>query len=111
MHFNHLGLPVRDERRSLQFYSAYFGFDPATARQYPDSTVIIRNADGFDLALHPVEHIEPQPAFLHAGFKAAGPADVRTLMGRVEADGITIVERDDEAVASKPVHQGMAVTY
>jgi hypothetical protein len=28
MHFNNLGLPVRDERRSQQFYSAYFGFDP-----------------------------------------------------------------------------------
>jgi catechol 2,3-dioxygenase-like lactoylglutathione lyase family enzyme len=97
MHFNHLGLPVRDERRSQQFYSAYFGFDPATAQRYPDGTVIIRNADGFDLALHPVEHIEPPPAFLHAGFRAAGPADVRALMGRMEADGITIAERNDEA--------------
>jgi catechol 2,3-dioxygenase-like lactoylglutathione lyase family enzyme len=97
MHFNHLGLPVRDERRSQQFYSAYFGFDPATAQRYPDGTVIIRNADGFDLALHPVEHIEPPPAFLHAGFRAAGPADVRTLMDGMEADGIRIVERDDEA--------------
>jgi catechol 2,3-dioxygenase-like lactoylglutathione lyase family enzyme len=97
MHFNHLGLPVRDERRSLQFYAAYFGFDPATAQQHPDRTVIIRNADGFDLALHPVEHIEPPPAFLHAGFKAAGPADVRTLRDRMEADGLTIVERDDDA--------------
>jgi hypothetical protein len=73
MHFNHLGLPVRDARRSQQFYTAYFGFDPATARQYPDGTVIIRNADGFDLALHPVEHIESLPAFLHAGFKAQRP--------------------------------------
>jgi hypothetical protein len=88
MHFNHLGLPVRDERRSQRFYSAYFGFDPATAQQYPDGTVIIRNADGFDLALHPVEHIEPPPVFLHCGFKAAGPADVRTLMDRMEADGM-----------------------
>ncbi len=94
MHFSHLGLPVRDERRSLQFYSSYFGFDLATAQQYPDSTVIIRNADGFDLALHLVEHIEPPPAFLHVGFKAAGPADVGTLMDRMEADGIPIVERD-----------------
>jgi hypothetical protein len=52
MHFNHLGLPVREERRSQQFYSAYFGFAPATAQEYADGTVIIRNADGFDLALH-----------------------------------------------------------
>jgi catechol 2,3-dioxygenase-like lactoylglutathione lyase family enzyme len=69
MHFNHLGLPVRDERRSQHFYSAYFGFKLATVQQYPDGTVIIRNADGFDLALHPVEHIEPPPASLHAGLK------------------------------------------
>jgi catechol 2,3-dioxygenase-like lactoylglutathione lyase family enzyme len=97
MQLNHLGLPVRDQGRSQQFYSAYFGFDPATAQHYPDRTVIIRNADGFDLALHPAEYIEPSPAFLHAGFKAAGPADVRTLMDRMEADGIAIVERNDEA--------------
>jgi catechol 2,3-dioxygenase-like lactoylglutathione lyase family enzyme len=83
MRLNHLGLPVRDERRSQQFYSAYFGFDPATAQEYPDGTVIIRNADGFDLALHPVEHTEPLATFLHAGFKAAGPAAVRTLMDRM----------------------------
>jgi catechol 2,3-dioxygenase-like lactoylglutathione lyase family enzyme len=97
MHFNHLGLPVRDEQRSQQFYSAYFGFDPATARRYPDGTVIIRNQDGFDLALHSVEHIEPVPAFFHAGFRAEVPADVRTLLDRMEADGVPIVERDDEA--------------
>jgi catechol 2,3-dioxygenase-like lactoylglutathione lyase family enzyme len=97
MQFNHFGLPVRNVRRSLQFYAAYFSFDPPTAQEYPDGTVIIRNADGFDLALHPVEHIEPSPAFLHAGFKAAEPADVRALMDRMDADGITIVERDDEA--------------
>ena len=30
MHLNHLGLPVRGLQRSRQFYSAYFGFDPAT---------------------------------------------------------------------------------
>ena len=97
MHFNHLGLPVRDERRSQQFYSAYFGFDPATAQLYADGTVIIRNADGFDLALHPVDDVEPAPAFLHVGFKAAEPSDVRTLMARMDANGITIVVRDDGA--------------
>ena len=59
MHVNHLGLPVRDERRSQQFHSAYFGVDPATAREYVDGTVIIGNARGFGLALHPVAYIEP----------------------------------------------------
>ena len=77
MHFNHLGLPVRGLQRSQQFYSAYFGFDPATAQAYEDGTVIIRSTDGFDLALHPVGHVGPSPAFLHAGFRTAEPADVR----------------------------------
>src|SRR5215813_7417294 len=96
MRFNHLGLPVRDERRSQRFYSAYFGFDPATAQEYEDGTVIIRNADGFDLALHPVEHVEPSPPFLHAGFKAAQTADVRALLERMKTDGVIIAERNDE---------------
>lgn len=98
MRLSHLGLPVRNERRSQEFYSAYFGFDPATAQRYDDGTVIIRNADGFDLALHPVEDIKPSPAFLHAGFKATTPADVRVLLARLEAGGVTITERDDEAL-------------
>jgi len=49
----HLGLLVRDQRRSLRFYETYFGFDSAGARRYPDGTVIVRNTQGFDLALHP----------------------------------------------------------
>ena len=68
-----------------------------TPREYEDGTVIIRNADGFDLALHPVGQVEPSPAFLHAGFKAAEPADVRALLDRMKAGGVTIVERNDEA--------------
>jgi catechol 2,3-dioxygenase-like lactoylglutathione lyase family enzyme len=96
MHLSHLGLPIRDLRRSQRFYSAYFGFDSAAAQEYGDGTVIIRNADGFDLALHPVEHVEPSPAFLHAGFKAAQTPDVRALLERMEADGVTIAERNDE---------------
>jgi catechol 2,3-dioxygenase-like lactoylglutathione lyase family enzyme len=97
MHLNHLGLPVHSLGRSQQFYSAYFGFDPASAQEYADGTVIIRNADGFDLALHRVGQVESSPAFLHAGFKAAASIDVRALMERMEADGVTIVERNDEA--------------
>jgi catechol 2,3-dioxygenase-like lactoylglutathione lyase family enzyme len=83
-------------RRSPTAGSAYFGFDPATAQEYEDGTVIIRDADGFDLALHPTEHIEPSPAFLDAGFRVATPDEVRALLARMESDGVTIVERDEE---------------
>lgn len=46
MHLTHLGLPVRDDARSLDFYSAYFGFDPASAQRYPDGTVIVSRSAG-----------------------------------------------------------------
>ncbi|MFC4065839.1 VOC family protein [Actinoplanes subglobosus] len=62
MRLRHLGLPVRDHDRSLAFYARWFGFDPATATPYPDGTVIVRNADGFDLALHPVAAATPASA-------------------------------------------------
>jgi catechol 2,3-dioxygenase-like lactoylglutathione lyase family enzyme len=96
MHLTHLGLPVRDAARSQLFYTKYFRFDPATAQRYPDGTIIIRNADGFDLALHATQDVgTPQP-FLHFGFRLASGADVREALDRVRADGIEIIEHDDE---------------
>ncbi len=51
MHLKHLALPIADEQRTRDFYETYFGFDPATATRAEDGVVIIRNNDGFDLAL------------------------------------------------------------
>jgi catechol 2,3-dioxygenase-like lactoylglutathione lyase family enzyme len=96
MRLNHVGLPVRDENASVAFYATYFGFDPATARHYPDGTVIIRNIDGFDLALHPGDVPAAGATFLHFGFAAPDPQRVRDLMARMRADGVPIVEYDDE---------------
>jgi catechol 2,3-dioxygenase-like lactoylglutathione lyase family enzyme len=95
MNLLHLGLPVSDVPRSRQFYETYFGFDPATAEQYHDGTVIIRNSDGFDLALHAVGDVGRLPEFLHFGFKVRDTDAVRTLLGRLKADGIEIIEELD----------------
>ena len=43
---------------------------------------------------------EPSPAFLHVGFRAAEPADVRALLARMEGDGVPIVERNEEAACT-----------
>lgn len=96
MHLVHLGLPVRDAQRSRRSYEVYFGFDPATAQRYDDGTVIIRNADGFDLALHRCPDLGPLPAFLHFGFRLPDPDRVRSLLARTRADGIEITEEHDE---------------
>ena len=89
----HLGLLVRDQPRSLRFYEAYFGFDAASARRYPDGTVIVRNTQGFDLALHPGAPPERFPTFLHFGFQLPDADAVGALLARMEADGVPIVER------------------
>ena len=96
MHLRHLGLPVRDHERSLRFYATYFGFDPATAQTYPDGTVIVRDADRFDLALHPAAEVPVPSGFLHFGFAMADAAAVRALDARLAGDGVPVVERDDE---------------
>jgi catechol 2,3-dioxygenase-like lactoylglutathione lyase family enzyme len=96
MRLCHLGLPVHDYERSLRFYTTYFGFEAATAQSYPDGTVIVRNADRFDLALHPASEAPPASTFLHFGFAMADPERVRALRARLEADGVPVVERDDE---------------
>lgn len=92
----HLGLPVADSNRSLAFYARHFGFDPATAKRYPDGTTIIRNADGFDLALHDDPEPAPHPAFLHFGFGVPDADEVHARRERMQAEGVSIVERDDE---------------
>jgi len=96
MRLLHLGLPVRDHERSIRFYATYFGFDPATAKAYPDGTVIVQNPDRFALALHPVAEVGAQPGFLHFGFAMADAEAVRALDARMVGGGVPVVERDDE---------------
>ena len=97
MHLTHLGLPVLDAGRSLDFYSTYFGFDLATAQRYPDGTVIIRNADGFDLALHAGQDPGAAQPFMHFGFHLDSSAEVRQVLQRVRTDGVEIIEHDDDS--------------
>jgi catechol 2,3-dioxygenase-like lactoylglutathione lyase family enzyme len=96
MHLGHLGLLVADQERSQEFYATYFGFDPATATRYPDGTVIVRDASGFDLALHAGTLAGAIPDFLHFGFRCSSVAEVRERHARMLADGVPVVSFDDE---------------
>ena len=96
MRLRHLGLPVLDLERSLAFYRLYFGFDAATTQTYPDGTVIMRNDDDFDLALHPVAQLVSDPEFLHFGFQLDSSQQIRDTLARLTSDGVEIVEADEE---------------
>lgn len=94
MRLNHLAIAVHDQQRSIAFYATYFGFDPSTARRYPDGVVIIRNADGFALALGQDRSIERAAGFPHFGFDPGSPDEIRRLRDRLVADGFELVEEE-----------------
>jgi catechol-2,3-dioxygenase len=96
MHLRHLGLPVRDHQRSMEFYTRYFGFDPATAQTYPDGTVIVRDGDRFDLALHLADEVAAPTGFLHFGFALPDAGAVRGLRSQLQDEGVQIVEQDEQ---------------
>ncbi|NRQ32215.1 VOC family protein [Nonomuraea sp. NN258] len=96
MRLNHLALAVRDIGRSRRFYEKYFGFDAGPAGEYPDGTVIIRDSDRFDLALHPDPDPRRLPDFSHFGFTCPDGQEVARRLDLLAADGVPIVERHEE---------------
>ena len=57
---------------------------------------MLRDPDGFSLALGPWEGEAQLPPFLHFGFRADSPQDVRAYGERFRADGVEIVGQWDE---------------
>ena len=90
----HLALAVRDEDASRRFFEQYFDFE--VARRAEDDTLMMRNADGFSLALGRWDSDAKLPSFLHCGFRAHSPEDVHQHLERFRADGVEIVEEWDE---------------
>lgn len=95
MKLRHLALAVRDQERSIDFYAKYFGFDPATARRYPDGVIIIRDADDFALALGKDEASGRLAGFPHFGFHVDSAEEVRRLRARLVSDGVGLLEDED----------------
>jgi catechol 2,3-dioxygenase-like lactoylglutathione lyase family enzyme len=92
----HLALAVTDQERSRRFYETYFGFGAAPARRYDDDVLMLYDANGFSLALGPVEGPIELPPFLHFGVHAGSPEEVHAFRARLRADGVPIVEEWDE---------------
>jgi catechol 2,3-dioxygenase-like lactoylglutathione lyase family enzyme len=95
MRLAHLGLTVTDQERSRRFYETHFGFGARPATRYEDGTLIIRDADGFDLALHPGAREHTEDEFLHFGFGCADAEEVRALRAHLLAAGVRLVEEED----------------
>ena len=57
---------------------------------------MLYDAAGFALALGRASEPPSLPPFFHFGRAAASPEDVRALRERLDADGVPVVEWDDE---------------
>lgn len=90
----HLNLSVADVERSIDFYRRWFGFDRVLAR-YPDGTVFVADADGFELALH--EGHSVADLGWHFGFTVASRQEIVDLAARLDGAGIERVEYHDTA--------------
>ncbi len=91
MRLNHLYLLVRDLELSRSFYERYLGFDGPS--EWQQETFVIRDADGFSLALTPDPEPPVWPKSLHFGFLLGDDVEtVRQLYARLLADGVPIVE-------------------
>ena len=88
----HLNLTVFDVERSVAFSRRWFGFD-SEPQEYDDGTVFIRDARGFDLALH---EGSPFAAGIHFGFRADSADAVRSLRTAMTEAHATITETYDE---------------
>ena len=92
--FSHVAITVTDQHRSRTFYESHFPFDPDLARSYPDGTLILRDTDGFALALHPGEKGRTDE-FLHFGYSCSGAEEVRALRERLLGAGEMLAEDED----------------
>jgi catechol 2,3-dioxygenase-like lactoylglutathione lyase family enzyme len=90
MNLNHLYLLVRDVERSVAFYRDLFGFDGPS--EWQGETFVIRNAEGFSLALTPDPEPPAWPPGLHFGFLLDSVADASRIRERIAVAGIPIIE-------------------
>jgi catechol 2,3-dioxygenase-like lactoylglutathione lyase family enzyme len=94
MDLNHLYLRVRDVDRSAAFYHDLFGFDGPSGWQ--GETFVIRNTEGFSLALTPDPQPPTWPGGLHFGFLLDSVAEARRIRSRLADIGIALVEPYEE---------------
>jgi catechol 2,3-dioxygenase-like lactoylglutathione lyase family enzyme len=91
MNLDHLALVVTNQDRSRRFYETYFGFGEGPASEYEDGTLIIRNSQGFSLALHPASTASQQHEFSHFGFGVANANEVRAMRNKIENAGFRLL--------------------
>jgi catechol 2,3-dioxygenase-like lactoylglutathione lyase family enzyme len=90
MDLNHLYLRVRDLDASLAFYRRFFDFGDGV--EWQGETCVVRNAEGFSLALTPDPAPPTWPDGLHFGFLLDDVSTARGLLDLVTSAGLPVEE-------------------
>jgi len=89
----HVSLRVADLTRSVDFYRAFFGREPAIVRN--DYAKFELDEPPLVLSLEPVFHRSSE-AFDHLGIRAAAVADVDAMRERIVSAGLAAGEREHD---------------
>jgi catechol 2,3-dioxygenase-like lactoylglutathione lyase family enzyme len=95
VNLNHLYLIVRDVDRSAAFYRDFFGFDGTSERQ--GEALVVRNHEGFSLALAADSEPPVWPSRLHFGFLLDAVAEARQVRERLAEREVPLAESYEEA--------------
>ena len=96
MDLNHLNLRVRDPEACRAFYERHFAFGSASAAE---GGYLLRNGDGFLLAVLPTGRHRPLPEGFHIGFGLAHPDTVSAMHAQLGGARVRVTGIEDSRPA------------
>ncbi|NCN42452.1 VOC family protein [bacterium] len=88
MTMNHIHLGTTNLERSIHFYESFFGFKKKF--DHGDG-VFLEDAQGFLLALDPVEKAPEFPSWFHLGFCLDSKEKVKAIYDKMEESGVNFI--------------------
>ena len=76
MNLNHIHIGTKDLEKSVDFFSALFGFKKKFDHE---PGIFLDNEDGFLIAIDPVDDIPTFPSWFHIGFCLSSEAEVQKI--------------------------------
>lgn len=88
MTLNHIHLGTKNLNRSVEFYSAVFGFKKKF--DHPPG-IFIENSSGFLIAIDPVEELPKFPSWYHLGFCLSSENETLDMYKKCQSLNVEIV--------------------
>ena len=87
MNLNHIHIGTKDLKKSVDFYSALFGFKKKFDH---DLGIFLDNEAGFLIAIDPVDEVPVFPSWFHVGFCLNSESEVQKIYQKVKEMNVKI---------------------